>query len=320
MNDWLFNKLSIGISFGYITSEELIRLFDKYSDYIHDVFFSPTESIRLQTRLNIYNFNNTSNDERINELDKVIRFVKSKGIRTSLVLNASMSSPEYMMDILEQYYNRYAIDSVTTTKSVAKLIRQSSFNLPIVCSYNEGIRSMNDLYSVIDSRLFNSIVLGNSFVRNFQAFSHIKERGLSTILLVNNGCSFGCTNFCRSSKDNYCKLLFDKRLNDIGSATKLYAQQSLFPEELFQYYKDNQNFDVFKLSSRPISYLEYDDLLHSYTLGNSFDFIQKSPRNYHLYARLGHFRDYYKEYDYYKIIEEKKNIWNMVESEESFAS
>ena len=131
MNEWLFKKLSIGISFGYITSEEQIRLFDKYSDYIHDVFFSPTESIRLQTRLNIYNFNNTSNDERLNELDKVIRFVKSKGIRTSLVLNASMSSPEYMLEILDMYIKRYSIDSVTTTSPVAKLIRNNSFILPV---------------------------------------------------------------------------------------------------------------------------------------------------------------------------------------------
>lgn len=312
MSNWLYKRLSIGISFGYITADELIKIIDKYSEFIHDVYFSPTESIRLQTRLNIYDFAKTTNDERLFELDKVIQFVKRKDIKTSLVLNASMSSPEYMLEILDIYLKRYSVDSVTTTSPVAKLIRNNSFILPVVCSYNEGISNLNDLTRAVESNLFDSIVLGNSFIRNFHAFSFIKEHGLSTILLVNNGCSFGCTNFCRSSNNNYCKQLFDKQLNNIGSATKLYARQSLFPEELFQYYKDNQNFDVFKLSSRPISYLEYDDLLHSYILGNSFDFIQKSLKNYHLYARLGHFRDYYKDYDYYNIIEEKKNIWNTV--------
>lgn len=313
MNEWLFKKLSIGISFGYITSEEQIRLFDKYSDYIHDVFFSPTESIRLQTRFNIYNFNNTTNSERLNELDKIIQFVKRKGIKISLVLNASMSSPEYMMDILGQYYNRYAIDSVTTTKSVAKLIRQSSFNLPIVCSYNEGINNSNDLSKAIASKLFDSIVLGNSFIRNFPAFSFIKEQGLNSILLVNNGCSFGCTNFCRSNNNNYCKNLFNNRITNCGSVTELYAQQSLFPEELFQHYKDNPNIDVLKLSSRPISYTEYENLLRSYTSCNSRDFINKTSRNYHLYARLGHFGDYYKDFDYDIIIKQKENIWNTIQ-------
>lgn len=312
MSNWLYKRLSIGISFGYITADELIKIIDKYSEFIHDVYFSPTESIRLQTRLNIYNFAKTTNDERLLELDKVIQFVKRKDIKTSLVLNASMSSPEYMMNILEQYYNRYAIDSVTTTKSVAKLIRQSTFNLPIVCSYNEGISNTNDLSRAIASNFFDSIVLGNSFIRNSPAFSMIKEHGLKTILLVNNGCSFGCTNFCRSNNNDYCKNLFDKRIADCGSVTELYAQQSLFPEELFQHYTNNPNIDVFKLSSRPISYTEFDDLLQSYTSCNSRNFINKTTRNYHLYARLGHFGNYYKDFDYDIIIRQKEIIWHKI--------
>lgn len=315
MSEWLFKKLSIGISFGYITSEELIRLFGKYSDYIHDVFFSPTETIRLQTRHNIYNFSNTTNDERLQELDRVIQFVKGKEIKTSLVLNASMSSPEYMLEILDIYLKRYSIDSVTTTSPVAKLIRDNSFILPVVCSYNEGISNLNDLTRAVESNLFDSIVLGNSFIRNFHAFSYIKEHGLSTILLVNNGCSFGCTNFCRSNNNDYCKNLFNKRITDCGSVTELYAQQSLFPEELFQHYANNRNIDILKLSSRPISYNEYDDLLQSYTSCNSRDFINKTSRNYHLYARLGHFGNYYKDFDYDIIIRQKENIWQAIKKQ-----
>ena len=315
MSNWLYKRLSIGISFGYITADELIKIIDRYSEFIHDVYFSPTESIRLQTRLNIYDFVKTTNDERLFELDKVIQFVKRKDIKTSLVLNASMSSPEYMMTILEQYYNRYAIDSVTTTKSVAKLIRQSTFNLPIVCSYNEGISNTNDLSKAIASNFFDSIVLGNSFIRNFPSFSMIKEHGLKTILLVNNGCSFGCTNFCRSNNNDYCKNLFNKRITDCGSVTELYAQQSLFPEELFQHYANNRNIDILKLSSRPISYNEYDDLLQSYTSCNSRDFINKTSRNYHLYARLGHFGNYYKDFDYDIIIRQKENIWQAIKKQ-----
>ena len=309
MSNWLYNRLSIGISFGYITADELIKIIDKYSEFIHDVFFSPTESIRLQTRLNIYNFTKTTNDERLHELDKVIHFVKRKDIKTSLVLNASMSSPEYMMKILDNYQKRYSIDSITTTRPVAELIRKSSIPLPIVCSYNEGISTLNDLSTVIKSKLFDSIVMGNSFIRNFNAFSYTKEQGLSTILLVNNGCSFGCSNFCRANDNDYCKNLFEKRLKDCGNASKLYALQSLFPEELLQHYNNNPNIDVYKLSSRPISFNEYDDLLNSYTSGNSISFINKTSRNYHLYARLGHFVNYYTQFNYKMIQMQKQQIW-----------
>lgn len=310
MDDWLYKRLSIGVSFGYITAEEQIRLFDKYSDYIHDVFFSPTESVKLQTRYNIYNFSNTTNDDRLLELDKVLQFVKRKEIKTSLVLNASMVAPEYMMEILNHYYKRYSIDSVTTTKPVANIIRQSSINLPIVCSYNEGINSYDSLSATIGSKLFDSIVLGNSFIRDFRAFSLIKENGLTTILLVNNGCSFGCANFCRSNTSNYCKRLFDKRIKECGNVTELYAQQSLFPEELIQHYKGNNNIDILKLSSRPITYTEYEALLHSYTSGNSVTFVNRTSQNYHLFARLGHFGNYYNDFDYDTIVKLKELIWD----------
>lgn len=309
MSNWLYKRLSIGISFGYITADELIKIIDKYSEFIHDVYFSPTESIRLQTRLNIYNFAKTTNDERLFELDKVILFAKRKDIKTSLVLNASMSSPEYMMEILVNYQKRYSIDSITTTRPVAELIRKSSILLPIICSYNEGISTLNDLSTVIKSKLFDSIVLGNSFIRNFNAFSYTKEQGLSTILLVNNGCSFGCSNFCRANDNDFCKNLFEKRLKDCGSVSKLYALQSLFPEELFQHYNNNPNIDVYKLSSRPISFNEYDDLLNSYTSGDSISFINKTSRNYHLYARLGYFVNYYTQFNYKMIQMQKQQIW-----------
>lgn len=309
MNDWLYKRLSVGISFGFITAEEQIRLFDRYSDYIHDVYFSPTESIRLQTRFNIYDFQNTTNEKRQQELDKVLQFVKKREIKISLVLNASMTSPEYMTEVLNLYHKRYAIDSITTTKPVAKLIRQSSILLPVVCSYNEGICTSNDLLNILDSGLFNAIVLGNSFIRDFNAFSMIKKRGLSTILLVNNGCSFGCTNFCRTNINDYCKKLFLQRLTSCKSAMDLYAQQSLFPEELFQYYRSNQNIDILKLTSRPIAYEEYKNLFDSYISGNSKEFIDETARNYHLYARLGHFRDFYSTFDYTEIYYRKLLLW-----------
>ena len=173
MNDWLKGKLSVGISFGYMTSAELIGLLDEYSEYIHDVFFSPTESLRLQTRLKIYDFSSTTNEDRLSELDNVIFFCKGKGIRISLVLNASMSSEEYLYELFEHYNERYGLDSVTTTSSVARLLKEKRIIVPIVCSYNEGIKNYEDLQSILNAGLFDSIVLGNSFIRDFKAFELI---------------------------------------------------------------------------------------------------------------------------------------------------
>ena len=309
MNEWLKGRLSVGLSFGYISSSEIISLINEYSDYIHDVFFSPTESLRLQTRLNIYNFTATSNEDRLSELDRAVFFCKSKGIKTSLVLNAAMVTADYMADLFEHYNDRYNLDYVTTTSSVARVLKQRNVTKPVVCSYNEGLKSYEEIRVAINSGLFDSLVLGNSFIRDFDAFSLVKSKGLSSILLVNNGCSFGCHNFCRAAGGDYCKRLFDKRLSRVGDASLLYAEQSLFPEELYAYYRNNASIDFYKLSSRPIAFAEYKDLLNSYISGSSSPFIRKNVRNYHLYGRLGHFGSYYSHFDYQSICQEKERIW-----------
>ena len=315
MNNWLKKKLSIGLSFGYLSVDENISIIEKYADYIHDVYFSPVESLRLQTRLKIYDFDNTTQEKRRTDLNEVLGVAKSKGIKISLVLNANMVSPKEMADLLKAYNNLYKIDSVTTTTEVAKHIKSLYPEMHITCSYNEGISTKAKLESVVSSGLFDSIVLGNSFIRDYDAFAYVRNYGLSMVLLVNNGCSLGCTNFCRSNEHDYCRRLFAERLKNVGTASALYALQAIFPEELNTYYKD---IDVFKLSSRPITYEEYVDLLESYISGESKSFIEKTTRNYHLYGRLSHFGKYYNEFEYHSILMMKEYIWKNIQCKIKF--
>lgn len=318
MNNWLKKKLSIGLSFGYLSVDENISIIEKYADYIHDIYFSPVESLRLQTRLKIYDFDNTTQETRRTDLNKVIAVAKSKGIKISFVLNANMVSPKEMADLFKVYNDRYKIDSVTTTTEVAKIIKSQYPKMYITCSYNEGISTKAKLESVVSSGLFDSIVLGNSFIRDFDTFAYVRNHGLSTVLLLNNGCSFGCTNFCRSNEHDYCRRLFTERLKNIGTASTLYALQTIFPEELDTYYKGSNNIDVLKLSSRPITYDEYVDLLESYISGESKSFIEKTTRNYHLYGRLGHFSKYYDEFEYRSILMMKESIWRNIQCKIKF--
>ena len=82
--NWLKKKLSIGLSFGYLSADENISIIEKYANYIHDVYFSPVESLRLQTRLKIYDFDNTTQETRRIDLNKVLAVAKSKGIKIAI--------------------------------------------------------------------------------------------------------------------------------------------------------------------------------------------------------------------------------------------
>lgn len=265
----------------------------------------------LQTRKRIYDFANTTNDYRLSQLDRVIEAAKEHDIKISLALNTSPSEIDLILEMVRFYNERYMIDSVTTTHKFAQIIKSSFPNIPIICSYNEGVWNLNRLTEVLSSGLFHSVVLGGSFIRNIEAFHYVHLCGLSSILLVNNGCSFGCTRFCKDNGD-YCYELFSKRQEILGGVENMYALQSLFPEEIHNHFKGNDSVSIFKLSSRPISFREYKDLLESYVSGDSSCYINESSYNYHLYGRLGYFMEYYSQFDYQRILLYKKRIWNKI--------
>lgn len=309
MNSALTKKFSVAVSFGLISPNEYIAVLDKYKDYIHDIFFSPTESLRYQTRNKIYDFGTTNNDERRQMLGQVLSYARSNGIACSMTLNAPMASAEEQAETFKSYHSLYQIDQLTTTLEIGKLVREQGADIPMICSYNEAITNRGHLQNVLDSRLFQTIVLGGRFLRDLDVFKLIKENGINTVLMLNTGCCMNCASFCKVRNQDYCRNLFNSNAAQIG-VEAMYASQSIFPEEIKDYYLPSNVVDIFKLASRPIDKVELDTLIESYVSLDSRSYISKTTRNYHLYGRLAHFVPHYEDFDYERIVDMKRSLWD----------
>lgn len=302
----LYKKFSIGVSFGQITDMEFISLMKEFKDFIHDIYFSPVEDILYQSRYGIYNFDNTTAHQRLKFLYNVINVAKCYEIQTTLTLNTRRDVNE-SFDIYKNYKNIFNMNQVTTTSDLAIIINRYNKNEKIICSYNEGIYSNKKLKDLIDLNCFSAIVLGNHFLRDFKTFDFLYKKKIETVLLVNNGCLSDCQNFCKQHK--ICEEKFNESLTSF-SVEELYAKESLFPEELHKFYLNDGLIKVIKLSTRPIKYTEFRDLLNSYISGDSEQYINKTKYNYHLYGRLAYFKKFYNDFNYHNIISQKKKIWS----------
>lgn len=308
MDSTLYKKFSVAVSFGQISPNEYVAVLEKYKDYIHDVFFSPTESLRYQTRNKIYDFASSTNDERRRMLEHVLAFARNNDISCSMTLNAPMASLEEQVETFKIYSSLYPIDQLTTTLQIARKVREQGSDIPMICSYNEAITNISHLVNVLDSGLFQTVVLGGRFLRELDVFRLIKERNVKTVLMLNTGCSMNCASFCKIRNKNYCIDLFNSNASQIG-IEKMYATQSIFPEEIKDYYLPSKVVDIFKLASRPIDKEELDKLIASYVALDSKSYISISAKNYHLYGRLAHFVPHYEEFDYDRIVNTKSQLW-----------
>lgn len=308
-HEFLYKKFSIGISFSKMSAEQFVAILNKYKEYIHDVYFSPVEDIKYQTRKYIYDFANTTVSERKEDLRKVLEFARDNDIKLNMSLNAINNNMEEQLFLFASYNDIYQLDYITTFLSLAHLIKnQFCFN-QITCTYNEGIDNYNKLNQILKSGVFSSLVLGNSLIRNITVFQLVNKYKIKVKLLLNNGCLFDCHNFCKDK--GLCKQTFIKQLQQENIHT-MYARQSIFPEELHEKFMASKLIDIYKLSTRPIDYLEMTLLLDSYIEGDSRKYIASSVKNYHLYARLSHFCDFYPQFDYDKLIYEKEKMWENI--------
>lgn len=302
-------KLSVGYSSSYFNFEQWKQIIEKYSDYIHDIYFSPVEDLCFQTRRNTYNFKATTIEERREQISEIIKLAQKNDIKTKLVLNVP-NMISNVNDNVKQYLlykERFSIDYVTTFVSVAEEIKKYDSNAKILCSYNQGITNIEMLKNILEKNIFYAIVLGERFIRDFKAFELIKNYGVKNELLVNNACMLNCGTFC--SIFRYCESNFNKNLYNKG-INRLYAETSLFPEELYTYYEPSKLIDIYKLSTRPCEFWELDNMIESYISGVSEKYLCNDIRNYHLYGRLTFFIKHYGELDYYKILSLKKQIWD----------
>ena len=312
MNQQLYKKFSIGISFYSMTSQEWIRILRQYKSYIHDVFFSPIEGIEYQTRRNIYDYERQTKEFLEEELARVLDEAKSLGIYRKMVLNVPQlyEDTERLPSLYEKYKRIYDIEYVTTFYSCAKKIKEIDNTQPIVCSYNQGIKTRDELEQILSTNIFCTIVLGTNFFRDIESFRLVHSYGQKTELLLNNGCMRNCTSFCRFP-NRYCSQNFEANLSKTD-IDHLYAECSMFPEELHNHLLKMNLIDYYKLSTRPIHYGSMDKMLSSYIEGDSYKYILERFNNYNLYGRLAHFHQYYSELNYDKILEIKDLIWQKI--------
>ena len=121
-----------------------------------------------------------------------------------------------------------------------------------------------------------------------------------------------CASFCRLP-NKYCKNNFAENLLHKG-INCLYAECSMFPEEIHKYFLPNDLIDYYKLSTRPIYFRGMIDMLSSYIEGESSKYINTSVTNYNLYGRLAHYSGFYKELKYEEILKNKEAIWEQIKN------
>lgn len=313
-NTKLYKKFSIGISFYKMTADDWINILNKYHFYINDIFFSPIESIDYQTRRNIYNYEKQDQFFLEGELNKVLSAALDLCVARKIVLNVPkfLDNPDELLIAYQRYKSRYDIEYVTTFLSCARKIKEIDNSQQIICSYNQGIKTEQELEKILESNLFFSIVLGTNFYRNINAFRLIHQYEQKIELLLNNGCMSNCASFCRLP-NKYCKNNFAENLLHKG-INCLYAECSMFPEEIHKYFLPNDLIDYYKLSTRPIYFRGMIDMLSSYIEGESSKYINTSVTNYNLYGRLAHYSGFYKELKYEEILKNKEAIWEQIKN------
>lgn len=305
----LFKKISIGISFYLMNAEDWTKILRRYHEYIHDIYFSPIENADYQSRKRIYNYKTHNIQFLEEELNKVLEVAKELGIYRKLVLNVPifLNNQQDLDSIYIRYRRKYNIEYVTTFLSCANRIKEIDNSQQIICSYNQGIKTSQELVQILDTKIFHSIVIGTRFFRDFEIFNIVHKYGQKIELLVNNGCLPNCTSFC-SKSNKLCEYNFKQNLLK-RNINALYALCSMFPEEIYTYLLPLDIIDYYKFSTRPCTYNEMIDMLSSYIDGDSSIYIKNTINNYHLYGRLGYFYQHYKDLDYKQITDYKKTIW-----------
>ena len=306
---YLHKKMSVGISTFQISANQWKEVLVRYAPFIHDIYFSPVDNMDFQSRRTIYNFKDTTAEQRQQELDQILTCARDCDIKLKLVLNSKEihEAPDECINSYIFYKNHYNVEYVTTYLDIARKIKEVDKDAKIICSFNQGIRSLDELSSIISENIFYGVVLGERFLHNFQAFKMLNNNNVICELLVNNGCMLECGCFCVKNVP-FCRTNFMKNLTQKG-LVHLYAETSILPEELTLVYAPSKCIDIYKISTRPTHYSELVDMMESYSTGQSRMFIEKDLKNYHLYCRLTHFAPYYDKIKYEDLIYLKKQMW-----------
>lgn len=299
--DYFEKRFSVGVTLG-MTLAENKAIIDEFKDNIYDMYFSPPMGAKYHTRKQVTSELELEGSEEY--LWEFLNYIKQNDIKLELALNTFRLNEKDIINAIDYTLNHIHIDSIVTQDKYADLIRSKYPNVPLTYSYNNNIRTLQELED-IRSLLYTDVVLGSSSIRDFEMFRYLKNKGFRTRYLINNGCSFNCL-WCSCSQ--FCLNIFEMNLRKY-SVDELYALQSIFPWELHSHTKNEWSIDIIKISSRTSTYDILRRCLYSYINNINKEYILENVRYYYLWGRLGHFSKYHHIFNYEKIDSIKKRIW-----------
>lgn len=301
-NDFFYKRFSVGLTLD--TSLSSFETFlDKYSKYISNFYFSLPLGDKFHARENVVK--QMQNPSKVDLLWKMLKMIKSYGIKLELVLNNGNVTEKDIcssMQLLDEH--GISIDLLGITDDIYTDVKKYFPNQELVYSFKNRSHTKKEFKEA--SGHYDEIVLGRQNIRNYELFAYIKTQlNSKVVLLINNGCSHicgGCTTLenCHSS-------YYRAKLN--YSPEFLYALQSVMPYEIHENLLDLSNVDLLKISSRNASLQYLSDCMNSYINCIEDAYIEKSCNNYLLWGRLAWHVEYYDVFSLKRIRDYKALIY-----------
>lgn len=296
-------KFSIGLSLINCNKKEWIKIINKYCDSISYIYYSP----------NSKGFFSRGFDEKISKIDEkeqyeILNYARLKGIKTELAINTRKDFEEkYLKNFLIKEKEKHNPDYVVTYNHYIDLISDIFTESEFTLSYNEGIFKIEDLNKI--NKKFNTIILGNRWIRNKDIFKETKKLGFKTELLVNNGCSHNCT-YC-FSKGNNCEFFFNMNLSNFH-INVITAINTIFPFEIYEQYEKWNLIDNYKLSTRPQNYHQINFLLNSFVENKNIDVIMKDHDKFYSLLNLSYYIKFIPFMNLNEIYKIKNKEWKII--------
>lgn len=257
-------KFSIGVSLG-LAVDDYRYIFNTYGDRIDELYFSLPLGREFQSRHLIHT--QFLKEENIKKLLAILKLAKERNVSLELVVNGKLSLKEEDIELCYNWCKKHnvQIDSITTFNHLVEKAKSLFGNIKFKCSYNQNLRTYEDLEKL--NPLFDEIILGNNFIRDVKAFKILKSKGFKVRILLNNGCHHNCA-WCSYNAPNTCEKTFENNIKN-NSFEYLFAIQSVFPNELTDFYEKLDCVDSYKLSTRTKSRFRFINILKVY-LDNEF--------------------------------------------------
>ncbi len=281
---------------------EYYSFFERYSLYIHSLYFSLPLGKRFHTREYIA--------DQFEQIDNIKRFwsilevAKQLCIPLELVLNTNGLSEKDIYNAFELLYSKnIAVDYINILDKYYDCVKTVDNSTKLIYSYNNFLNSMADI--PIDHN-YEYIVIGGKNIRNFSIFSEIHNRS-NIIFLLNNGCNHFC-DWCKPSHI-HCKTMFDNNRNTY-SIEELYAIQSIMPYELTHQLIPLKDSDLLKINCRNANMMYLEGCLISYVNDLNFEVVYSEGRKALSYwSRLAWFYPFFDSMNLEKIMQYKDNIY-----------